>query len=777
MTERPVYTYASVMLNGSARLPRLPAVKEQFSDLSGLCLVRVLNGRLVDANPEAMGRFNLRNAAGERWGEALRLDRPEEAYAWETEALRGENGPALYAQAAKGARWLRLRALTSTRPSEVQEGIVLDVEDVTAERAAIERVRLEGEHFHALIERSAEGISIFDTGANILYESPSNERIHGYTRQEMEGRNLFDFCHPDDMARVMPRFTHLAEGPGVIETDIVRFRHKQGHYIYLEGIVLNATDDPRVNGLVNNFRDVTGRIEAERELRRAKDAAEQAQRLQQHWLTNLSHEFKTPLTLIRGPLADLEVGRLTTIRRKSAWQVVRRNIERLDALLTELIDLARLEAGAFAVRARQHDLVAFIRRQIGDFVPEAKAARVEIRLDAPSECRVFFDGAKLQKVVGNFLGNAAKFSPEGSTIRISIERRADEDAEGHVEVAVADEGPGMDSATSVRVFERFFQGDAGLARTHEGMGIGLAIARELVEMHGGSVGVTSELGAGSRFFFRLPLGCDHLAPDDIDTTAAPEPRPHTVGVFTRNGSPDGELQVAEEGEPLRRLLLVEDNADMRAYLRLHLDDSYLVTEATNGREAWELRAGLPPDIVLSDVMMPHVDGLELCRRIRSDARWKAVPVVLLSAKGMADHRVEGLAAGADDYLAKPFSMAELMQRLAARLPRRTMEVEARSGWWMKLVGCADENLASTGFDVATLARRLGYSPRQLRRRVAEHAGLTPARFLLERRLQRAHQAIAERRFETVAEVAHAVGLSPGYFSRCYRQQYGVGVRL
>ena len=190
---------------------------------------------------------------------------------------------------------------------------IVDVEDVTAAQEEIERARLEGQHFHALIERSAEGISLFDTGAKILWESPSNKRIHGWESWEMEGKNLFDFCHEDDLARAMPRFHHLAQAPGIVETEVVRFRHKKGHWIYLEGTVINATDDPRVKALVNNFREVTGRLEAERELRRAKDAAEEAHRLQQHFLTNLTHEFKTPLTLIRGPLVDLVEDRKSVV--------------------------------------------------------------------------------------------------------------------------------------------------------------------------------------------------------------------------------------------------------------------------------------------------------------------------------------------------------------------------------------------------------------------------------------------------------------------------------
>ena len=533
-----------------------------------------------------------------------------------------------------------------------------------------------------------------------------------------------------------------------------------------------------------DVRDVAARLEAERELRRAKEAAEQARRLQQHFLANLSHEFKTPLTLIRGPLADLAGEKIPPASRPEAWRLVERNIARLDSLLTELIDLTRLEAGAFSLRVARRDLVVFVRRQLECFAPSAEAAGIALRLDAPTECPVFFDATKLEKVVGNLLGNALKFSPSRTTVRVSVNVGEGSEAgvegrgagEGFAEVRVRDQGPGMDSETRARVFERFFQGEAGLARGHEGMGIGMAIARELVELHGGSIRVASEPGAGSEFVFTLPLGCGHLDPDDIDVAGAPEPRPHAIGA-SRPAPDSGASGAATREEKIRpSLLLVEDNFDMRLYLRLHLDPHYAVTEATNGVEALAALERATPDIVLSDVMMPHMDGLEFCRRLRQAPRLRALPFVLLSAKALVDQRVEGLKAGADDYLAKPFSVSELLQRLAARLPRTagpTPEAEA-ARWSGRLLACIDKHLGCPDFGVDALSRRLGYSSRQLRRRVLEWQGATTEAVILDRRLRRARQLIEDRRFETVAQVAHAVGLSAGYFSRRYRQVYGVG---
>lgn len=746
----------------------------------------VVVGERVDWVSDGLARGLGEEArAGRTWWEALALDDPAAARTWH--AAGGGARAAHYARAGGRTRWLRLLA----KGEPVGEKWILGAEDVTVEREAHERARLEAEHFHALIERSSEGISMFDKTSKILYESPSNKRIHGYDPEEMEGRTLMSFCHPDDTARIALRFKHLAEAPGVVETEIVRFRHKQGHYIYLEGTVLNATDDPRIGAMVNNFREVTGRLEAERELRRAKTAAEEAQRLQQHFLTNLSHEFKTPLTLIRGPLEVLMADAGVSGRGREALGVMARNVRRLDALITELVDLARLEAGAFALKVKRHGIAAFLRAQTPPFEELARAKGIALRLEPAEEREVFFDAPKMEKVMANLLGNALKFSPSGTTVRVGLHVRGRADGAGQVEVAVSDEGPGMDEATRARVFERFYQGDAGLARGHEGMGIGLAIAREMVELHGGALTVESEPGLGTTFTFTLPLGCEHLDPDEIDLVGEAEARPHSIGagvvlpaypIGSYDGAADDGAAGGEDDPERPVLLLVEDNLDMRAFLRLHLDLHYRVREAENGEAALAALEEATPDIVLSDVMMPRLNGLELCRRMREDPRWARIPVLLLSAKGAVDQRLEGLKAGADDYLAKPFSVPELLHRLRARLPARPATAATTDGaaaaepteatWAERLEACVAERMGEASFDVEAWARAVGYSPRQLRRRVVERHGVSPAALLLARRLGRAKELIEAGRYETMAQVAHAVGLSPGYFSRRYRQAFG-----
>lgn len=730
-----------------------------------LLQIYVCDNTVVAASEAAAKRFPGLASKGSDWTKELELKDPGAALAWLAEA--GADSPAWLAQARTGGAtvWWRIRVLQSDRAA----GKCIDLEEVTSAQEQQEKERLESQHFHALIERSAEGISLFDTEANILYESPSNKRIHGYESWEMEGKNLFDFCHEDDLARAMPRFHSLARAPGVVETEIVRFRHKQGHWIYLEGSVINATDDPRVRALVNNFRDVTGRLDAERELRRAKDAAEEAHRLQQHFLANLSHEFKTPLTLIRGPLLELAEGRISEDKADDMIRRVLRNVDRLDGLISELIDLARLEAGSFSLRVHRQDFAAFIAAEVDAFSAYAAAKGIDLEVCANGPLFVFFDVSKLRKILCNLLANAIRFAPEGSPVQIALTSVAPEDGtSGEACVSVTDHGPGMDAATCGRVFERFFQADTSDSRSHEGMGIGLALAREMVEMHGGRIGVESEPGAGSCFHFSLPLGCDHLDPEDIETSAPPEPRPHAIAPAKSPGQTAGLVPFAAHRP---RLLLVEDNEDMRAYLRMHLEPYYTVSEAVDGKEALEGIDVTAPEIIVSDVMMPRLDGIGLCRELKTNSRWREVPFFILSAKAAVDHRVEGLAAGADDYLGKPFSVNELLERLRSRVPWGESADAAERAWREALENRIADQMHAADFDVGTLAHELGLSPRQLQRRVREHYGMTPSALLLTRRLAKGRKLLVGRNYATMAEVAHQVGLSPPYFSRRYRRAY------
>lgn len=677
------------------------------------------------------------------------------------QAWEGELSPA-----GREPRWFRIHH------GNFGEANLLFLEDISEAKARLATIVANQNHFHALIERSAEGISIFDGKANIVYESPANKRIHGYESEEMNGRNLFDFCHPDDRVRVMPVLQRIAEKPGNVDTDIVRFRHKKGHYIYLEGTVLNALDDPRINGMVNNFRDVTGRLEAERELKQAKEAAEQAHRLQKHFLANLTHEFKTPLTLVRQPLIDLARIPADSAEADSLRALIHRNLDRLDNLISDLIDLSIIDSGEFSLRAKCGNFAQFLREQKSLFDRHAAEKKIQLSLAAPEVITAYFDTGKMASVVGNLLSNAMKFTSSGGSISVKavVENDGQQDP-GFVRVSVKDTGLGMTPEVARRVFDRFFQAQVEDNREFEGMGIGLSITREMVELHGGHIEVVSTPGKGSEFNFTLPMGVGHLNPDDIDTSETPEPLRQFVPVPNNRSGIDATGRNSD-GVNLPKLLLVEDNRDMSSFLRLHLESRYSVVAVSNGEEAVVWLKDGRPDLILSDVMMPRMDGLALCRKLRS--KGVSIPILLLSAKGGTEQRVEGLRAGANDYLPKPFAIEELLVRLEKLLPVKTAPAlsSADDKCRERIVEIIDRQMSKVEFGVSALAKAMGSSERQLQRTVLDLLGVTPSALIRERRLLRAKALIESQAFHTLGEVAAEVGFASSYLSRAYRAQFG-----
>lgn len=267
----------------------------------------------------------------------------------------------------------------------------------------------------AMIELSYEGFTIFDAGATILFESRSNERITGYPAEECVGRSLFDFIHPEDAERLAPRFSRLAGLPGEMDGDIVRWRHRDGHWIHLEGMVVNQLDNRHIRGMINTFHDVTARVEAEAALKAAKEAAEAVQEKQQRFLAMLSHELRTPLTLIKQPLEAL----LPAESQDPHWGMVARGLRRLESLVDELVDFTVLDSGQARLRVREAAVGRLLEEWVAEMRPLAQTRGMEIVLEPGDPAlRAFLDPGKVSKVLLNLLGNALKFAPVGSTVRV-----------------------------------------------------------------------------------------------------------------------------------------------------------------------------------------------------------------------------------------------------------------------------------------------------------------------------------------------------------------------
>jgi len=499
------------------------------------------------------------------------------------------------------------------------------------------------------------------------------------------------------------------------------------------------------------------------------------------FLANVSHELRTPLTLLLGPVDDLRDGRFAIDER--AIPLLDRaatNGQRLQRLIDDLLTLSRLDADALTLRRQRLDLAAFVRARVAAFGSGAASAGVALAFEG-EPVAVAVDPAQVETVVYNVVANAIKFTPAGGAVRVRVGP-----VDGGAEIVVADSGIGIAPGDLANLFERFFQADTEASRAGEGAGIGLALAREIVELHGGTIRAESAPGDGTTFRIRLPTGQPDV--EALAGSTLPDPSPTPLGSdLGHDVDADASSATDDDDRPL--VLVVEDHADLRAYLRTILGEHYRVEVAADGAGGVSRAIDLVPDLVLSDVMMPGVDGVDLLRALKADVRTSHVPVVLLTAKADAESRLGGLGAGADDYLAKPFRAAEVEARVANLIASRRA---LRERWGRRaaleptpedlpseevafldgLRETAEAHLADPLFGVDALADAVAMSPRQLTRKVKALTDETPGALL--RRLRLARAADLLRAGTPVAEVTDAVGLgSRSQFSRAFREAYGV----
>jgi PAS domain S-box-containing protein len=419
------------------------------------------------------------------------------------------------------------------------------------------------------------------------------------------------------------------------------------------------------------LEDERKRVEALAELDRSKTI----------FFSNVSHEFRTPLTLMLGPLEDLLAGRdELDAHRRELLDVAHRNGLRLLKLVNTLLDFSRIEAGRMQATYQATDLAAMTADLASSFRAATEKAGLRFVVDCPVLPQpVYIDRDMWEKIVLNLISNAFKFTLEGE-IRVTL--RSSADGSG-VALNVDDTGTGIPADELPRIFDRFHRVEGSLGRSHEGSGIGLALVQELVRLHAGAISVNSQINKGSSFLVSLPFGTAHLpkerlaqpsTPASGQQTTAPGPR-----VFMEEASrwlpPPGSLPAASQdsglvpsvGTQSERVLIADDNADMRDYIRRLLIPHYAVSIAGDGLEALARAREEPPDLILSDVMMPRLDGLALLRELRADPATRTIPVILVSARAGEESRIEGIEAGADDYLTKPFTARELEARVKGAL--------------------------------------------------------------------------------------------------------------
>lgn len=410
-------------------------------------------------------------------------------------------------------------------------------------------------------------------------------------------------------------------------------------------------------------------------------------RFKTRFFANVSHEFRTPLTMIIGPLENALGGRYGKVegRVRGQMDIMLRNALRLMRLINQLLDLSKLEAGKMQLRAGSRNIVGFLQDVMLTIAPFAEKKGLELNVTSEEErIEVYYEPDKLEKVFYNLLSNAAKFTPTGGKLSIDVSSQPASEGfpDGAVLVKVSDTGRGIPADALPTIFDRFQQVDGSNTRQHEGTGIGLSLVKEMVTLHGGSVEVESEVGKGTTFNIYFPIGCAHLEEDQIIQTGSLEfesPRMSTYAASEFGGDP----QTVEAAEPSEAapdaplLLVVDDNKDVRDYVGSIVSEHYRVVYAVDGVDGLEKARSESPDLILSDVMMPRMDGNELVRTLKADEDLKSIPVILVSARATQQVKVEGLQVGADDYVPKPFNAEELLARIANLLKLREHQKELK----------------------------------------------------------------------------------------------------
>lgn len=514
-----------------------------------------------------------------------------------------------------------------------------------------------------------------------------------------------------------------------------------------------------------------------------EEALKQKEELDQmkfRFFTNISHELRTPLTLIITPL-DMMIRKMTDETMKKQLNTIYKNAQNLLSLVNQLLDFRKLEMKGEKLNLMKGDMEEFIVSACNNFMPMAVERHLNfVNQTMHRSLYMFFDRDKVQKIVNNLLSNAFKFTPEGGTVSLFISTE-EIDERAYVKIEVSDTGIGISESDLPYIFDRFYQ--VGKQTDEKlGSGIGLHLVREYVAIHEGRVKVESRIDCGSTFIVWLPMD---LKPD-IKTT----PDEAMEKTIAENEAVKTEASAMAGEDNHKKLLLVEDNREFRTFLKEQLEDFYQIVEAGDGEEGEKCAIEENPDLIISDIMMPKVDGIELCRRIKTNVQTSHIPVILLTARTADDIKINSYEVGADSYMSKPFNFDMLMVRIEKLIEqqekrkqefRKNIEVNPSAititsvdeQLIQKSLEYLEKNMDNPEYGVEELSRDLGMARMSLYRKLQSITGNTPTDFIRSIRLKRAAQLLQGSRLPIV-EVANRVGFSsPSYFSKCFKEMFGM----
>ena len=519
------------------------------------------------------------------------------------------------------------------------------------------------------------------------------------------------------------------------------------------------------------------------------------------FFTNVSHELRTPLTLILAPMEEImsSPGPVPNLRNKV--QLMYKQTRKLLDLVNELLDFRKVETGNVPLRTSQDDVVQFLADTYATFQLKAQERDVQYQLDVPAEpIRLYFDRSKLEIILTNLLANAFKYTREKGRVELTATTVGNPGAEAvytdgqltgnYLKISVTDTGTGIRADELDRIFDPYYQASHTNTLRMTGTGIGLSLARQFAGRHGGQLTVASTEGVGTSFELRLPFGHQHLRPEDVQEEPGPNLPTHEQLLSLLE---DNQLTLNEElkttGRPLR-LLVVEDNDDVRNYLQELFASDYDVSTAEDGVEGWEKALSLLPDLIISDVMMPRSDGLELCQKTKQHPKTAHIPVLLLTARTAETQQLEGLGMGADDYMSKPFTPALLQAKATTLLrnrqklheyyqrhillePTEIVVADADRKFLESAMAVVEQHLVDPEFSVQVLVKEMAMSQSVFYRRIKGITGQTAVEFIRDVRMKRAAQLLAQTQMR-VSEVAFEVGVEDAkYFRRMFQKIYNL----
>jgi signal transduction histidine kinase/ligand-binding sensor domain-containing protein/DNA-binding response OmpR family regulator len=500
------------------------------------------------------------------------------------------------------------------------------------------------------------------------------------------------------------------------------------------------------------------------------------------FITNVSHEFRTPLTLIITPLEKM-LKNVGDQEQKKQYLMIHRNARRLLNLVNQLLDFRRLEVQEVKLNESEGDIVTFVKEAAHSFTDLSEKKHIEFSFHSDiRSLETKFDKDKLEKILFNLLSNAFKFTPSQGRVEVNMNLlEKSEERTKWVAIRVKDSGIGIPADKLDKIFDRFFQNELPASMVNQGSGIGLSITKEFVKLHGGIITVESEVNVGSCFTVLIPVVEIHVESAHIDIEKV-------IESIERESDELSNIAQSAYKKPI--LLLVEDNEDFRFYLKDNLKSIYQIIEAQNGKEGLEQALKYLPDLIVSDIMMPEMDGIELCKKVKSDRTISHTPVILLTARTNEEQKMEGFEIGADDYITKPFNFDILQSRIKNLIHqreifhkdfRKLIEVKATdikiTSMDEKLIQNAikfvEDKISDADFSVEDLSHELGMSRVHLYKKLLSLTGKAPLEFIRTIRLQRAAQLLEKSQL-TISEVAYKVGFnSPKYFAKYFKEEFGM----